>query len=201
MATKPNGSSGTNGHAKGVKPPISLAHVVLRTSAPNYAKMVSFYKDFLGAHVVYGNDFLSFLTYDEEHHRIAIAAMPDTISPKVENSSGLQHIAFSYETLDDLALTYTQRKAVGIEPAWCVNHGPTTSMYYRDPDGNMLEIQVENFDTTEEATAFMAGKHFAENPIGTDFDPVEFVERVESGESHDLIKKRVEMGPRGMPAI
>lgn len=74
-------------------------------------------------------------------------------------------------------------------------------MYYKDPDGNMLEIQVENFDTTDEATAFMAGPHFAENPIGTDFDPVEFVRRVESGEPHEQIKKRAGVGPRGSPDI
>lgn len=35
------------------------------------------------------------------------------------------------------------------------NHGPTTSLYYRDPDGNQIETQVDNFETAEEATAFM----------------------------------------------
>lgn len=33
--------------------------------------------------------------------------------------------------------------------------GSTTSIYYKDPDGNMLETQVDNFDSVEEATKFM----------------------------------------------
>lgn len=97
-----------------VKPPISLAHVVLRTTPSNFSEMVSFYCDFLGAHVVYKNDFFGFMTYDEEHHRIAVVAAPDT-APKMEMFCGLQHIAFSYASLEDLAMTYTQRKSLGIE--------------------------------------------------------------------------------------
>jgi len=46
-------------------------------------------------------------------------------------------------------------------------------MYYSDPDGNKIEIQVDNFDTPEAANEFMTSKYFAENPIGTDFDPEE----------------------------
>jgi hypothetical protein len=44
-------------------------------------------------------------------------------------------------------------------------------MYYTDPDGNRIETQVDNFDTIEEANAYMASTAFAENPIGIDFDP------------------------------
>jgi catechol-2,3-dioxygenase len=92
--------------------------------------------------------------------------------PKVENSSGLHHIAFTFPTLSDLLLAYRQRKAKGILPTWSVNHGPTVSLYYQDPDGNSLETQVDTFDTPDEATAFMKSEKFAENPIGTDIDPV-----------------------------
>lgn len=179
-----------------VKSPSSLAHVVLRT--PNFEAMNNYYKTFLGAEASYENDILSFLTYDEEHHRIAIVAVPGT-GPKVQKSAGLEHIAFTFDTLDDLCLTYRQRKEAGIEPTWCVNHGPTTSIYYTDPDGNMIETQVDNFNTVEEANAFMASTSFAENPIGTDFDPEELIRRIQSGEDHASIKKRVENGARGLP--
>lgn len=60
-------------HAKVLRPS-KLAHVVLRTNQSS--EMVEFYKTLLGADVVYANDFLAFLTYDEEHHRIAIAGIP-----------------------------------------------------------------------------------------------------------------------------
>ena len=79
---------------------------------------------------------------------------------------------------------------------WCVNHGPTTSMYYRDPDGNLLETQTDNFDTPEEANDFMASESFMQNPVGTDFDPQDLIRRLKAGEDHASIKKRTEIGRR-----
>ena len=180
-----------------VRSPISLAHVVFRTA--NFDGMINFWQTFLGAEITHKGDSIAFLRYDFEHHRIAIIAIPD-LGTKVPKTVGLDHVSFSYETLSDLAETYIQRKSLGIEPTWCVNHGPTTSMYYRDPDGNTIEIQVDNYDSPEEANEFMTSKFFAENPIGTDFDPEDFVNRLRAGEDENKIKTRVEMGPRGLPA-
>ena len=71
-------------------------------------------------------------------------------------------------------------------------------MYYRDTDGNQIETQVDDFDTVEEANEFMTSKNFAENPIGTDFDPEELIARLGAGEDQRSIKKRKETGPRGL---
>lgn len=180
-----------------VKSPSKLAHVVFRTN--NYKNMVEYYKKFLGADVSYENEILCFLRYDDEHHRIAFLGLPGT-SDKMPASSGLHHTAFAFDTLDDLMLSYSQRKDLGIEPSWCVNHGPTTSIYYTDPDGNEIETQVDNFDTNDEANEFMASPYFAENPIGTDFDPEELIKRLKSGEDHSTIKRRIEIGPRAPPS-
>ncbi|KIW90542.1 uncharacterized protein Z519_09189 [Cladophialophora bantiana CBS 173.52] len=178
--------------------PSTLAHVVLRTG--NFKKMVDFYLDFLGGTVTYGNEFISFITYDDEHHRIAIIALPDT-GPKSYTSSGLEHIAFAFPTLSALLLAYRQRKARGVSPVWCVNHGPTTSIYYKDPDGNMLETQVDNFDTVKAANDFMNSQYFAENPIGTDFDAEELIQKIKDGVPDAELKERVEIGPRGLPDL
>lgn len=174
--------------------PSKLAHVVLRTN--NFKPMIQFYKTFLGAQSVHENDFISFLSYDDEHHRIAIIGMP-SIKPKDKDSCGLEHIAFTFDTLKDLLIAYRQRKAKDILPIWCVNHGPTTSIYYRDADGNMIETQVDNFDDPDEATKFMGSSLFRENPIGTDFHPEELIGRLVRGESEEQLKKRVEIGARG----
>lgn len=184
--------------SKSVLRPASLAHVVLRTA--NLDKMSEFYVNFLGGDVVYSNNMISFITFDEEHHRIALIGIPDT-APKMPLTCGLEHIAFTFSNLADLLLAYRQRKAVGIDPVWCVNHGPTTSIYYKDTDGNMLETQVDNFDTVEEATAFMSSEKFSENPIGTDFDAEDLIAALQRGEDQDLLKKRREIGPRGMPDL
>jgi len=178
--------------------PIRLAHVVLRTN--NFKPMVDFYKTFLGGEASYENDFLSFITYDEEHHRLAIGMVPGT-GLKNQRTCGLEHIAFTHSTLPELLLAYRQRKARGIEPSWCINHGPTTSIYYHDPDGNMIETQVDNFDTSEEATDFMMSKAFQENPFGADFDPEEHIARIKKGEDIVSILKRPDVGPRGPESL
>ena len=38
--------------------------------------MVDWYTTVLAAEVVHSNDMLAFMTYDDEHHRLAIAAFP-----------------------------------------------------------------------------------------------------------------------------
>ena len=185
---------------KTVIKPSYLAHIVLKTQPSQFPKMVSYYKTFLSADARYEAGPLAFLSYDDEHHRIAIVSMPD-IKPRDPKAAGLLHFAFTFKSLHDLTLAYKQRLANGIEPYWCVNHGPTTSMYYHDPDGNDIETQVENFATLEDADAFMKSEAFAENPIGADFDLEDFVKRLESGEDEEVIKRREDVGPRGIPDI
>lgn len=178
--------------------PTSLAHVVLRTA--RFQELIDFWTIFLGATITHKGDSLAFLRYDEEHHRIAIIAVPGTY-PRAGNTAGLHHVAFSFDTLADLLQAYKQRKALGILPKWSVNHGPTSSIYYQDPDGNLIETQVDNFDTSDAANEFMSGPLFAENPIGTDFDPEVWSKTMQSGVAESELKKRVEIGPRGtMPA-
>ncbi|KAF2194156.1 hypothetical protein K469DRAFT_689198 [Zopfia rhizophila CBS 207.26] len=150
--------------------PASLAHVVLQTN--------------------------HFLTYDIEHHCIAITAVPN-IQPRVPGTSGLQHIAFTFSTLPDLLTAYLQRKKHGMEPVWCVNHGPTTSIYYKDPDGNMLQTQIDNFDTTEEATDFMS-ERFRGNSLGVEFEPDEHIEKLKGGVEERELKRRSEGVKRGL---
>ena len=76
---------------------------------------------------------------------------------------------------------YASLRDRGIRPFFCVNHGPTTSMYYRDPDGNRVELQIDNFATTEEGQAWMHSPAFDRNPIGVEYDPDELVKKFESG--------------------
>ena len=75
-------------------------------------------------------------------------------------------------------------------PAWPINHGLTTSIYYEDPDGMRVEFQVENFPTKDELNAYMHSDAFAQNPIGIDFDPEKLLARYENGDPlEDLIQQ------------
>ena len=80
-------------------------------------------------------------------------------------------------------------KAKGVLPYWCINHGPSTSLYYRDPDGNRLEAQVDNFETPKALTAFLRTPDFADNPIGVPFDPDRLVQRYLAGDSEAELKR------------
>ncbi|MFT4712539.1 MAG: catechol 2,3-dioxygenase-like lactoylglutathione lyase family enzyme [Candidatus Azotimanducaceae bacterium] len=184
--------------SRGKVAPIKLAHVVFRTG--RYKKMIDWYKLVLEAEIMYDNEFITFLTYDEEHHRIAIARAP-ALLPKLRTQWGVDHIAFTYENIADLLSTYQRLKAEGISPYWCINHGGTTSMYYKDPDNNHVELQIDNFASNDEINDFLDGPEFSNNPIGVDFDPDELVARFEAGESHQDLTRWRDLRSRGSGTI
>jgi catechol-2,3-dioxygenase len=137
--------------------------------------MLEWYKIVFHADVVHLDPVLAFLTYDDEHHRSAFISLgvvkPHDSKTEKQGVVGVDHVAYTYASLDDLFDNYEQLKEQGITPYWCVHHGITASMYYKDPDGNQVEFQVESFDSTDEANDFMGSPAFAANPIGVEYDP------------------------------
>jgi catechol-2,3-dioxygenase len=178
--------------------PIKLAHFVLKTS--RFGEIVAWYKQALNAEAAFENEAIAFLTYDDEHHRVAILNVPG-LGPRQASASGVHHVAFTFSNLCDLLGTFERLHGQGIEPVFCTNHGPTTSIYYADPDGNQVEFQVDNFATNEEAARFFTSQAFAENPIGVDFDPHELLRRLRAGESEHDLKAYHPIGPRGFEGL
>ncbi|MDX2381821.1 MAG: VOC family protein [Acidimicrobiia bacterium] len=167
--------------------PIKFAHVVLKTT--RYQEMLDWWLGVLEAEVRYGNDFLSFISYDDEHHRMAIAAIPG-LGEADPSTVGVDHFAFTMSGLDDLFDLYDRLKATGVAPEWTVNHGMTLSAYYRDPDGNRVEFQVD-ICSLEEADEFMRGPLFAVNPIGVEADFEHLSARHRAGASFEEITEYV----------
>jgi catechol-2,3-dioxygenase len=157
--------------------PFKMAHLVYRCARRD--EMVAWYTTVFQAHTVFQDNVLTFLAYDDEHHRFAFFNMQG-IPPKLTEATGVHHIAYSYRTITELLTTYTRLKEGGILPFWCINHGPTTSLYYRDPEANEIELQVDN---DENAAAFFHSDAFARNPIGVEFDPDELVRMWQAGAS------------------
>ncbi len=170
-------------------PPTKLAHVVFQTN--RMKEMRDWYCTVLGGHVIYENEHLSFVTYDDEHHRVAFVDFGPLAprDPKAgtalmmqpSDQPGLHHVAFTFGSMGEFLDTYTRLESQAIRPFFCVNHGPTTSMYYRDPDGNRIELQIDNFATAEEGQAWMHSPAFDRNPIGVEFDPDALVEKFRAG--------------------
>jgi catechol-2,3-dioxygenase len=167
--------------------PSLFAHFVVRSS--NLPAMREWYRTVLAARVVFENDYICFLTYDDEHHRVAIVNVPGLHAVDAE-SWGLAHLAYGYKTLRQLLSTYRRLKGEGILPYRPINHGPTTSLYYRDPDGNNIELQVDNFATKEEAARYFLSEAFRKNPIGVAFDPEELVKAYEAGVPESELVRR-----------
>jgi catechol-2,3-dioxygenase len=168
-------------------PPTKLAHVVFQTNRRK--EMQDWYCTALGGRVVWQSPQLSFVTYDDEHHRVAFIdfgplaprAPGGELGVRPTDQPGLHHVAFTFGSMGDLLDNYVRLKGDGIRPFRCINHGPTTSMYYVDPDGNRVELQIDNFATAEEGLAWMRSPAFDRNPIGVEFDPDELVEKFRSG--------------------
>jgi catechol-2,3-dioxygenase len=165
--------------------PKKLSHLVLQTNRRR--EMIDWYCRVLEAEILYEAERISFISYDDEHHRVAFLdpgplheREPD--GPRAGKEAGLHHVAFTFSGLDSLIDKYQQLKALGIRPHRCVNHGVTTSMYYYDPDRNQVELLVDNFATATEGQDYMRGRSTADkNPVGVAYDPEELVERVRAG--------------------
>src|SRR3954452_12561449 len=162
--------------------PAKFAHVVYMTR--RYEAMIAWYRDVFEAEIVNYDPAIAFMTYDDEHHRFAFANLdllkPDGGSPDDRGQVGVNHVAYTYGSLADLLGTYQRLKQAGIAPYWPVHHGTTLSLYYTDPDGNRMELQVD-CGTIEQAKALMATADFAANPIGVAFDPDLLVARLDQG--------------------
>ena len=183
-----NGLSGPGPQEERTMPPTKLAHLVYQTN--RMAEMRDWYCAVLGAHVIYENKHLAFATYDDEHHRVAFVDFgplaprdpaATELGVKPVEQPGLHHVAFTFGSMGEFLDNYVRLRDRGIRPFFCVNHGPTTSMYYRDPDGNRVELQIDNFATAKEGQDWMLSPAFDQNPIGVEYDPDTLVERFRSG--------------------
>ena len=171
-----------------LRKPQKFAHIVMRTN--HFEEKIAWYEQVLGTEVVFGNPFVCFVTYDGEHHRLAFINTPAAELPP-DGSVGTDHIAYTYATMGDLLQTYKRLKTLDVLPYWTINHGPTTSLYYRDPDGAGVELQIDNFATDAEFRDWMATGAFVKNPIGVEFNADKLLERYENG---DPIEELIQQG-------
>jgi catechol-2,3-dioxygenase len=147
--------------------PPRIAHFVIRTN--RFAEMRDWYVAFFRAQILFDDGRNAFLTFDEEHHRLALINDP-SLRDSNDQINAIDHVAFSLGSLEELLVNFEHLKAVGIKPLFCVNHGITTSIYYRDPNGNKVEMQVDNFKTALECKEMFNTDAFRENVVGVPFD-------------------------------
>ena len=111
---------------------------------------------------------------------LGIFRVPELVDAS-SNTPGMHHMQLRHASLGELFDRYERLKAAGITPHRTANHGPGTSFYYRDPDGNMVELSAANFDTEAEYLAYLASDAYRQNPSGLEIDADEYLARFRRG--------------------
>ncbi|WP_374947303.1 VOC family protein [Agreia sp.] len=167
-------------------------------------EMVAWYENAVGLYPAFHGDQAAWLTNDEANHRIAFLSPPGLKHPvDKSHSTGVHHTAFEYNTFDQWLDNYIRLRDQGILPFLWLDHGITMSVYYQDPDGNGVEIQVDCFGNWEDSKQWISSAlEFAENPIGSWFDPEKLVQARAEGLDFAEIHRRTRAGeytPENIP--
>ena len=159
-------------------------------------EMVAWYGTVAGLLPVFYTEQGAWLTNDEANHRIAVVCHP-ALKPPVDKSTstGHHHSAFEYRNFDQWLDNYIRLRNEGIVPFMTLDHGPTLSAYYVDPEGNGVEIQVDNFGAWDLSKEWMwSSVEFAANPLGVYVDPEKVVAAREAGLTFGEIHTRAHNG-------
>jgi catechol-2,3-dioxygenase len=179
-------------------------HFNLKTT--KLQEMVDWYGVLVGAEVTFQDATGAWLTNDAANHRIALLAFPGFVDdPDKDTRTGMHHSAFEYDGFESLNASYLRLREEGIEPDICLDHGMTLSYYYKDPDGNHVELQIDTFGDWAASKGWMhTSPEFKANPIGMFVDPARIAELAQEGVEFSEIHRRAmagELAPEQAPAI
>ncbi len=177
-------------------------HVNFKTT--RLQEMIDWYGIVTGTEVVFKDATGAWLTNDGANHRVALLAFPGfTDDPEKDNRTGMHHSAFEFPSFEELNAHYLHLREQDIAPEICLDHGMTFSYYYRDPDGNHVELQCDNFGDWAASKQWMeTSEVFHANPIGHFVDPEKVAAAAAAGESFAEIHRRAmadELAPAQAP--
>jgi len=119
-------------------PDLSLSHFELYVQDVN--RMQGFYTNCLGFVVTdqgRGSGGMVFLSRNpDEHHQLVLNPRPS----RHDSESPLDHISFRVSRLDDVRNFHRALFSYPDISVDAVSHGTTWSLYFRDPEGNRMEI-------------------------------------------------------------
>ena len=122
-----------------------VGHVVLNVR--DLECSVPFYRDVLGLREVgrYGGNMVFFSATGENHHDLAVLELGADARQPDAHTVGLCHVALKIgNRLDELRAAKAQLEASGIAIRRIENHRVSRSIYIADPDGNELELYVDD---------------------------------------------------------
>jgi len=121
----------------------TVSHFEIR--ARDQAVMEKFYTETLGfivsdrgvlnAGPMKGRELIFLSHSPDEHHQIVL--IPSDVT---DQGGGIGHVAFRVDSLDEVRRVYEKVRELPQARPEPVSHGNTWSVYFRDPEGNRIEI-------------------------------------------------------------
>jgi catechol 2,3-dioxygenase len=111
----------------------------------NAEKSADFYRGILGLHTYHTAPgravFLS--ANKEKSHEVALMSVGDDAPLQAKGQVGLNHMAWMVDSVDELKVLYKRLKDNNVPLDHISDHGLSLGIYFRDPDGNGLEVSYE----------------------------------------------------------
>ena len=117
-----------------------VGHIHLRVA--DLDRAIAFYRDVLGFELqqTYGGQ-AAFLSADGYHHHIGLNTWESRGgTPPAPGHTGLYHVAFLYPDRPALGRALQSVIDAGVTIDGAADHGVSEAIYFRDPDGNGIEI-------------------------------------------------------------
>lgn len=117
-----------------------VGHVHLKVS--DLDRAVAFYRDVIGLDLVqrYGRG-AAFLSAGSYHHHLGLNTWESLGGPPpAPGTTGLYHTAFLFPDRASLGACLARALAAGVALDGAADHGVSEAVYFRDPDGNGVEI-------------------------------------------------------------
>ena len=138
--------------------PRTIGHLVLNVA--DVERSTAFYRDIVGFELARMRPDRSgaFLTCGVVHHNLALFKAPPGARPAEKGQIGLNHFAFQVDDYKALQEAHRRLTEAGATIDHIVDHGMTRSVYFLDPDGLMMELYSNTFETEDEACAALPSR-------------------------------------------
>ncbi len=123
--------------------PMYLGHVNIYVRDADRSR--DWYEKVLGLHTYHHRPGrAAFMSADlDQSHEVALMQVGQDAPGPQRGQVGLNHMAWMVGSLDDLGVAYRRLKDNAVPIDAIVDHGISLGIYFRDPDGNGLEVSYE----------------------------------------------------------
>ena len=123
--------------------PMYLGHVNIYVRDAERSQ--KWYEEVLGLHTYHKRPgAAAFMSADrDQSHEVALIPVGEDAPGPQRGQVGLNHMAWRVESLDDLKDFYYRIKEKEVPIERVSDHGVSLGIYFRDPDGNGIEVYYE----------------------------------------------------------